>query len=118
VPHHHLSQGEQLVPCDQLVNGHVELLCVGGPLVCGLMDTGSPGCADVVSPGWVVSPAGITLLPASASARRWLSPFGGDEVGVMLRSSRSTVAVASVLGMIESNPSGCRLLETASARLS
>jgi hypothetical protein len=59
---------------------------------------------------------GTTPLPASASASRWLSPL----VRTMWAwcSSRSTVAVASVLGMIESNPLGWMLEVTATERRS
>ncbi len=73
--------------------------------------------------GWAVTrfPGGWSVqwddpLPARASARRWLSPL------VVIRwawcSSRSTVAVARVLGMIVSKPEGWMLLVTAIERRS
>jgi hypothetical protein len=65
------------------------------------------------SPGQV---SGTTPLPVVAWLSRTLSPW------VVHRwawwSSRSTVAVASVLGISSSNPAGCRLLETATLRRS
>jgi hypothetical protein len=59
---------------------------------------------------------GTTPLPASASASRWLSPLVRTRWAWC--SSRSTVAVASVLGMIESNPLGWMLEVTATERRS
>jgi len=60
--------------------------------------------------------SGTTPLPAKASASRWLSPVVRTKWAWC--SSRSTVAVASVLGMIESNPEGWRLEVTATLRRS
>jgi len=96
------------------VNGHEEI-CADGRVISWLSVTGYPG-------GWpVFLPAGCqgmatTPFPARASARRWESP------AVCTRwawcSSRSTVAVARVLGMIVSNPDGWMLLVTARLRRS
>jgi hypothetical protein len=72
-----------------------------------------PGGGHQVIPGQV---SGTTPLPVMAWLSRTLSPW------VVHRwawcSSRSTVAVASVLGMSSSNPAGWRLLETATLRRS
>jgi hypothetical protein len=60
--------------------------------------------------------SGITPLPAVACESRNDSPWVTQTWAWC--SSRSTVAVASVLGISSSNPAGCRLLLTASARFS
>jgi hypothetical protein len=105
----------------------------------GQVTTGSQACQETAgSPGrwtgdlpvhghqnswWVAvgSPGsgqlnGTTPLPARASASRWLSPLVTTRWAWC--SSRSTVAVASVLGMIVSNPEGWMLLVTATDRRS
>jgi Transposase DDE domain group 1 len=60
--------------------------------------------------------SGITPLPAVAWARRTLSPWVAQRWAWC--SSRSTVAVARVLGMISSKPAGWRLELTATERFS
>ena len=74
-----------------------------------------PGGGQVFCPvGQVVS--GVTPLPPVAWVRRMLSP------AVMTTwawwSSRSTVALAMVLGMSSSKPAGCRFDESVMERFS
>jgi len=84
------------------VNGHLKLR-VGGQVISGLADTVSPdGRPPELRVGGQLN--GTTPLPASASASRWLSPLVSTRCAWC--SSRSTVAVARVLGMIVSNPDG------------
>jgi hypothetical protein len=59
---------------------------------------------------------GVTPCPARAWLRRTLSPLVWQTWAWW--SSRSTVAVARVLGMSSSNAPGCRLEETATERFS
>ena len=59
---------------------------------------------------------GLTPWPARAWVRRTLSPLVWQTCAWC--SSRSTVAVARVLGMSSSNPAGCRLEEMAIERFS
>jgi hypothetical protein len=96
------------------VNGH-ERLRVGGLLLAGWADNKTPDWwTPVLRMSGQVN--GTTPLPASASASRCESPLVVTKCAWC--NSRSTVAVANVLGMIESNPEGCRLLVTAIERRS
>ena len=60
--------------------------------------------------------SGVTPFPAVACWSRTLSPPVSHRWAWW--SSRSTVAVARVLGMISSKPAGCRLDDTATERFS
>src|SRR6266496_3495428 len=88
---------------DGVVKGHRDFP-VGGQLISLWVDGLCPCGRSADLPAGQVS--GVTPLPAVASARRRLVP------SVRTRwawcSSRSTVAVARVLGMIVSRPLGCR----------
>ena len=95
------------------VNGQQDLP-VDGRLASRSADTRIPGRRTATPSRDQAS--GTTPLPSVASARR------SDGPSVTTRwawcNSRSTVAVASVLGMMVSKPAGCRLLVTARLRFS
>ena len=103
------------------VNGHLDL-GLGGQVTSRLADSRSRGgCPPVLPVGGRGVPGvgqfkGTTPLPARAWARRWDSPSVWTKWAWCM--SRSTEAVARVLGMIVSKPDGWILLVTAIERRS
>jgi hypothetical protein len=110
------SQGP--VPLDKShgpgVNGHLNIPG-GGQEISPVVAMDFPMDGHEISHRCHVA-RGVTPLPVVAWARRNDSPLVTQMWAWC--SSRSTVAVANVFGMISSNPAGCRLDDTASERVS
>ena len=97
------------------VNGHEEVPS-GGRENCPLVATRSALWWPPDVPVRRCQASGITPFPASAWDSRTLSPAVWQTCAWCI--SRSTVAVASVLGMSSSNADGCRFELIATLRFS